>query len=135
MPEKKILKPGDTLPPTGRAKLRLPPPEGNKTEQAFGLRLYSMKTRGEIRDYAFEPVKLRLGRGAWYTPDFVVYEKDQGVTVYEVKGFWREAARVRIKVAARLYPMLRFVAVKKDKGIGWVFEEIGGKPSVLGVLD
>lgn len=129
-----MAKVGDTLSPM-KAKLRLPPAEGNKTEQAFGLRLFSAKQRGEIFDYAFEPVKLRLGRGAWYTPDFMVYEKDRTVTVYEVKGFWREAARVRIKVAARLYPMLRFVAVVKDKGVGWKFEEIGGKPSVVGVLD
>ena len=41
--------------------------------------------------------------------------------------------RDRTTVAARLYPMLRFVAVVKDKGVGWVFEEIGGKPSVLKV--
>lgn len=121
----KKLKTDDTPPPSGRAKLRLPPAEGNQTEQAFGLRLFSMKNRGEIREYSFEPVKLRLAKSCFYTPDFLVWENDQTVTVYEVKGFWRDDARVKIKVAARLYPMLSFVAATKDKNLGWIFEGIG----------
>lgn len=46
---------------------------------------------------------------------------------HEVKGFWRDDARAKIKIAADLYPF-RFIAVmkrrKKDGG-GWseeVFE-------------
>lgn len=107
-----------------------------------------MKQRGEILEYAFEPVKLRLAKGCFYTPDFMVLENDGTVTVYEVKdwrsgskkyplkklkGFWREDARIKLKVAARLFPMLRFVATTKDPGLGWVYEVIGGKPSVLKV--
>lgn len=103
-------------------RLRLPPAEGNRLEQSFGLVLFSRKHRGEILDYAFEPLKLRLGRKTWYTPDFVVYEKDRSVTVYEVKGFWRDDARVKIKVAAARYPMLRFYGVTKAKD-GWEYEE------------
>ena len=113
---------GDTL-PARRAKLRLPPEEGNKTEQQFGLRLFSLKSRGDILEYAFEPVKLRLGKKCWYTPDFLVWEKDRSVTAYEVKGYWRDDARVKIKVAAKLYPMIRFVAASKSgKNVGWEFE-------------
>jgi hypothetical protein len=41
--------------------------------------------------------------------------------LYEVKGMWREAARVRIKVAADRHPF-RFIAVTKRlvrDGGGW----------------
>jgi len=40
---------------------------------------------------------------------------------HEVKGFWRDDARVKIKVAASIYPF-RFVAVRKVKG-GFTVEE------------
>ncbi len=70
----------------------------------------------------YEPISLNLAKGSRYTPDFVTRDADGNVTCWEVKGFWREAARVRIKVAARLLPWMRFVAVtktrKKDGG-GW----------------
>lgn len=127
------MKIGDTLPPTGKAKLRLPVAEGNKTEVAFGLWLFGEQQRGDILWYAFEPFKLQLGKGAWYTPDFAAMNRDRSIEFFEVKGFWREAARVRIKVAASKYPFFTFTAVKKDKGLGWIYETIGGKPAVLKV--
>lgn len=68
-----------------------------------------------------EPIKLKLARGAWFTPDYCVTTRP-ALIFYEVKGFWREAARVRIKVAARLYPWAKFIAVRKRKkkdGGGW----------------
>ena len=37
--------------------------------------------------------------------------------MHEVKGFWRDDARVKIKVAADIYPF-RFLAIKKAKD-GW----------------
>jgi hypothetical protein len=44
--------------------------------------------------------------------------------LHEVKGFWQDDARVKIKIAADLYPM-RFIAVRaklKKEGGGWVVE-------------
>ena len=41
--------------------------------------------------------------------------------MHEVKGFWREDARLKIKVAAEQFPF-RFVAVTKSKD-GWATEE------------
>lgn len=78
-----------------------------------------------------EPLRLKLGRRAYYKPDFLVVggfnmvnENRQPVNMifYEVKGQWREAARVRIKVAASKYPWAKFIAVVKQKkkdGGGW----------------
>ena len=50
---------------------------------------------------------------------------DGVIEMHEVKGYWTEDARAKIKVAANKFPF-RFVAVykqaKKDGG-GWRFEE------------
>ncbi len=101
----------------------------NKTEAAYS-RLLDMEIRSMSRHeravcwQAFEPVSLRLGTGASYKPDFMVQLENGEVEFHEVKGFWREAARVRIKIAAHQFPMFRFIAVKRAKGGGWDEEEI-----------
>ena len=42
---------------------------------------------------------------------------------HEVKGWWRDDARVKIKVAAELFPWIQFVAVTKQPQ-GWVEERL-----------
>ena len=57
-------------------------------------------------------------------PDFAVLPADGVLEIHEVKGFWQDDARVKIKVAASLYPF-RFVAMKaraKKHGGGWEAE-------------
>jgi hypothetical protein len=96
----------------------------NKTEQAYSVHLEEMKHQGEIAWFKFEGVKLRLADNTFYTPDFFVMRNDGVFEAHEVKGFWQDDARVKIKVAADLYP-LRFVAVKakaKKDGGGWATE-------------
>lgn len=100
----------------------------NKTERAYADQLYSLQLAGEILQYEFEGVKLRLAPGAFYTPDFLVVTPER-IELHEVKGFWREAAKVRIKTAAAKYPYFKFIVVKYDKpsrrAVGrWSFEEI-----------
>lgn len=98
----------------------------NQLETRFAREvLATLKVAGEIGEYRFEAVKLRLAEGAWYTPDFVVKHHDGHLEFVEVKGFWREAARVRIKVAAEQYAWLgRFVVAQRKDG-RWQFEQIG----------
>lgn len=67
-------------------------------------------------------ITLKLADDCRYTPDFACIS-DAKFTFYEVKGFWRDDAKVKIKVAARLFPMFKFVVVMKDKG-GWKFEDV-----------
>jgi len=43
--------------------------------------------------------------------------------MHEVKGFWQDDARVKVKVAASLYPF-RFVALTHKRGI-WQIEDFG----------
>lgn len=81
---------------------------------------------GEIRDWAYESIKLKVGEKiCWYAPDFAVVAKDWTLEFHEYKGFWKDDARVKIKAAASQYPGFRFVAVTKKKGGGYEYEEIG----------
>lgn len=93
----------------------------NKTEAAYADALLCEKLAGKIVDYRFEPIKLKLAANTTYTPDFMVVTNDQ-IELHEVKGFWEDDARVKIKVAAQIFPEFLFVAVKKVKG-GWEREE------------
>ena len=95
--------------------------EMNKTEAAYAARLESLKLAGEIADYRFECLKLRLADNTFYAPDFIVLRPDGAFEVHEVKGHWEDDARVKIKVAAELYPF-KFIAARKQKG-AWLFEE------------
>lgn len=87
----------------------------NKTEQAWADQLELAKRAGDVLDYKFEAVKLRLADNTFYTPDFFVVLADTTIRVDEVKGFWRDDARVKIKVAAEQFPWLRFQAVSRKK--------------------
>jgi hypothetical protein len=67
-------------------------------------------------------MSLNLGGGAKYKFDFLVQLPDCTLECVETKGFWRESHRVRIKVAAARFPILRFKGVTRDKD-GWHTEE------------
>jgi hypothetical protein len=130
--DKRCLKRRRTTPKATRtrtiAKPRPRPTPGkmNKTEALFEAsfvrpRLYN----GDICEYGFECIKLRLAKTTFYTPDFYVVTPNE-IIIYEVKGHWEDDARVKIKVAADKYPCFRFIAVQKKtakEGGGWKLEE------------
>ena len=105
------------------AKGRLPRGTMNKLESAYSDHLCVLTAAGEILWWKFEGMKFRLADGAFYTPDFAVMMADGSLEIHEVKGHWEEAARVRIKVAAEIYPM-RFLAITSVRK-QWVTETIG----------
>ena len=100
---------------------RLKTGEMNKTEKAYADHLALLQRAGELLWFRFEGVKLRLADNTFYTPDFAVLAADGVMELHEVKGFWQDDARAKIKIAADQYPF-RFIAVrvrpKKDGG-GW----------------
>jgi len=108
-----------------RALGRLKAGTMNKTEAAYAALLESQKAAGEVAWYKFEAIKLRLADNTFYTPDFAVMLRSGALEMHEVKGFWTDDGRVKIKVAADMHPF-RFVAIrpkaKKDGG-GWAVEE------------
>tara|TARA_R110001599_G_scaffold171353_1_gene362417 strand:+ start:436667 stop:437068 length:402 start_codon:yes stop_codon:yes gene_type:complete len=86
----------------------------NKTEAAYADHLTALKHTGVIAWFKFEGFKLRLADNTFYTPDFAVMLSTGELQVHEVKGFWTDDARVKIKVAAGMYPF-QFIAIKKAK--------------------
>lgn len=97
----------------------------NKTEVAYESYLKILLSAGEIIWYRFEGMKFRLADGTFYTPDFNVMKPSGQIEIHEVKGYWTDDARVKIKVAAEMFPF-KFLALKvkpKKDGGGWAVEE------------
>lgn len=94
----------------------------NKTEARFAEYLEQLKHLKEIVAYEFEPIRFRLAGKTGYTPDFMaVYPKH--ITFYEVKGFMRDDAAVKVKVTADMYPWFEWFLVYWKKG-EWIFKEV-----------
>jgi len=106
-----------------RARWRPRPQPGkmNALEARYGLWLEAEKREGRIHWYKFEGIKLRLADSTFYTPDYFVVNAAGELEAHECKGHWEDDARVKIKVAASLYPF-RFIAIKPSLK-GWEVEE------------
>lgn len=104
---------------------RLKTGQMNKTEAAYAGYLADEKYCERIQWFKFEGIKLRLADNTFYSPDFAVMNAKGEMEMHEVKGFWQDDAKVKIKVASDLYPF-RFVAIKalpKKEGGGWQEQE------------
>jgi hypothetical protein len=84
----------------------------NKTEKAFLRMLRGGKQRRLIW---IQAVTLRLGDDCRYTPDFMTLNHRGRTIFWEVKGFFRDDAKVKLKVAAHEFPQVRFVVVTRNK--------------------
>lgn len=98
--------------PAMQALGRLPTGAMNKTEAAYDQYLADCHAAGDVLWWMFEAVKLRLADATFYSPDFAVMLADGHLEMHEVKGHWQDDARVKIKVAASLYPF-QFIAIKR----------------------
>lgn len=106
----------------------------NKTEAKYASELELQKRSGLISDYWFEPFSLRLsspecGQPARYTPDFMILMPDGTTIVDDVKNSSIDdnAAIVRIKCAAELFPLWVFRLVRPRKikdGGGFEAQEV-----------
>ena len=124
-----------------RAKARLHKPgQMNKGEAAYAAHLEQRKRAGEIHDYRFEPMKLRLADNTFYSPDFEVMlpEPDARIEMHEVKPtrkvtradgsrveqpFCFEDAKLKVKVAAKEFYEFIFAIVYPLKAGGWGRQE------------
>ncbi len=95
----------------------------NRLESRFAAELAAWKATGQIEWWGYESLKLRLAKGAWFKPDFLVIDEFGKFIIYETKGFMRESANVRIKVAAETYRFFKFIVVRLVKG-QWQYTEI-----------
>lgn len=103
----------------------LPASTMTKLERDYDAYLEVLRRGGLIERVDFEPERLRLGPdfATTYCPDFRLVMADGIVEFHEVKGWWREDARVKIKVAARLHPYIfRAVTRKRGRDDSWTWE-------------
>jgi hypothetical protein len=105
----------------GRGTRRIPG-EMNGLEKKYAAYLDELKHAGDILDYWFDCVKLRLADKTFYTPDFLVMNADTSLEIHETKGHWEDDARVKIKVAADKFPF-KFKAIQLVKS-QWEIEEL-----------
>lgn len=86
----------------------------NKTERAYLAHL-----RAERPPWiGVQSITLKLADDTRYTCDFFLLDDNGTLHGREVKGFFRDDAKVKIKVAARMFPFIRFHVVTKTKN-GW----------------
>jgi hypothetical protein len=128
------IKPVDTFPGTldgaplvipgeGKARLRQDTKGPNKTEAAF---LNWIRARNPDALVKEQGITLRLANGTKYTPDVFVRAKTGEISLFEVKGFMRDDAAVKIKVAAFSFKFWRFYLVTaQDRSLrSWHTQEI-----------
>lgn len=86
----------------------------NKIETEFREILRRENQNGWLVE---QSITFKLANGVRYTPDFVTYSAFTGeFNGYEVKGFMRDDAGVKLKMAAKEYPWFRWILVWKQKG-------------------
>lgn len=72
---------------------------------------------GDIQCWFFESFRLRLAPKTFYTPDFMVIKKGGAVAFKEVKGFLREDASIKFKLAREIYPFFEFEMWSRNGGV------------------
>lgn len=111
--------------PRARGRTRKQPGQMNRQEAEYRQRLIDDPA---VFSVDYERITLKLADDTRYTPDFFVLMKDGLIELHEVKGFMEDHARVKIKVAAEMFPMFAFMLArkraKKDGG-GWDIKRVG----------
>ena len=99
----------------------------NKTEERFAQMLELERHAGKVQWWKFEGIKLMLAKNTSITVDFGVLPDTGILTMIDVKGskaMVTDDARVKMKLAAELYPFVFKLAYPRAKGEGWDIEEI-----------
>ncbi|RRJ96835.1 hypothetical protein Ga0100231_024010 [Opitutaceae bacterium TAV4] len=106
-----------TAEPTAKPRIRQKSGDGlNKWEREHHERI-----RREWRHVYREPT-LPLANGLRYKPDFLVHFGGD-TEAHEVKGHMRDDAAAKIKMAAHLYPWIKFRLFWKERG-QWKMQEV-----------
>lgn len=88
----------------------------NKLESRYAQYLEALKFGKEIRDWRYEPFKLKLAEKCTYCPDFFIVTKDGAFECHETKGWLREDSWIKLKVAAREFPWWQFKLITWGQG-------------------
>lgn len=97
----------------------------SKWEELYAQHLAAQALAGEIADWKYEPLKILLAPQTTYTPDFMVIMPDGKIEMHEVKGYLRDDAAVKFKIAADSFPFWTFKMITR-KQHEWQIMRIGG---------
>jgi hypothetical protein len=120
---------GGTAPKAKGRTVRRQAGEMNKQEAEYRQMLGSQPG---VFSVDYEAITLKLAPDTRYTPDFLVLKDDGLIELHEVKGFFEDHAKVKIKVAAAQYPMFTFYLARKQPkkdGGGWEVKVVGEQPN------
>jgi hypothetical protein len=102
-------------PPTIPTPTKAPDDGMNKLEREFWNRARAADP-WEVMDVWREPFAFRLAGRTSYRPDFLLRVDSTGpLQIWETKGFMRDDAAVKIKVAAEMYGCFEFVLATKQR--------------------
>ncbi|HWT45738.1 MAG TPA: hypothetical protein VN085_07220 [Vicinamibacterales bacterium] len=106
--------------PLPSAPVRDPYEGMNKTERLRAVDLDAMRRVGIIVAWWYERWTFKLANDCRFTPDFVIQKPDGALEVEEVKGFWRDDARAKVRMFVEQYPFpVRAYSRTRD---GWDVE-------------
>ena len=99
----------------GRYGKRHKPGQMNRTEEAYAKILEARKQSGEIIEWHFEAVTLKLAENCRHTLDFTVLYADGRFEFVNVKGGGpiNETSRVKARMAAEKFWMFSFAEEQK----------------------
>lgn len=103
----------------------MPQDQMNKLEAEYAQILEARKLAGEVAEYHFHALKLRLAKATFYDTDFLVMLANGDLEVHEVKSFMEDDAAVKLKVAAEKFPFKFILATKKSKNDPWNIRQVG----------
>lgn len=106
-----------------KTKPRRPKHAMNKLEQRYADILERQFQQGTIKGFGFQRYTFRLADDTRFTPDFHVVTLDDVLEFHETKGFMRDDAHVKLKVAAEMFPH-PFKLVTYEKEAGWVVKDV-----------
>lgn len=120
--------------PVLRSKNVRPAVEMNKGESLYAQWLDLQQRAGDVKAWWFQAWTFKLARDCRYTPDFDVLRGDLW-TLVDVKGrkvrpdgtqtYWAEEdAKIKIKVAAKMFPMFRWVIAFPLQNGNWEEREM-----------
>ena len=94
----------------------------NNTEKKYQAVLEARRLSGEVLQYWFEPMNLKLADKCFYRVDFLVLMHDLTLEIHEVKGgYITDDGLQKVKIANAMFPF-RFIMVQLVKK-EWVIRE------------
>lgn len=97
----------------------------SKLERDFAEVLKSAEHDGRIMQWWHHPCGFKLAANCYFHPDFLVAPThSERLTFIEVKGWFREDAKIKTRIVAPMYSCFRWLLVTREGRHGWEVRNI-----------